>query len=70
MTDWWDSIDRVARFNNWVQGTMVAFGFLIAAGTALTITLSIRIASLQAAREEVLMPRIIDSDGFGWSWIV
>jgi hypothetical protein len=49
MGGWWDSVDAVARFNNWMQVSIAVFGFLTAAATALTIVASNRIGSLQSA---------------------
>lgn len=49
MGGWWDSVDAVAKFNTWMQVSIVVFGIFTAAATALTIVASNRIASLQSA---------------------
>ena len=58
MADWWNSIDALAKFNNWMQVSIVVFGILTAAATALTIVASNRIALLRANEAAELQRRL------------
>ncbi len=58
MPDWWSSVDGVAKFNNWMQVSIVVFGILTAAATALTIVASNRISRLQAEDASRLQTRL------------
>jgi hypothetical protein len=58
MPDWWSSVDGVAKFNNWMQVSIVVFGVLTAAATALTIVASNRISRLQSEDASRLQARL------------
>lgn len=58
MPEWWNSVDGVARFNNWMQVLIVVFGLLTAVVTALTIFASNRISRLQAEDTAGLQTRL------------
>lgn len=58
MPHWWNTIDGLATFNTWIQISIVVFGVLTAAATALTIFASNRISRLQAQEASELQRRL------------
>lgn len=58
MEDWWQSIDSVIKFQNWMQVSIVVFLVLTAIATALTIIAANRISKLRNNEEEVQRQRL------------
>lgn len=54
MSAWWDSIETVSRFNNWMQISIVVFGVLAAVASAFAILAANRISDLQDLEKTAL----------------
>jgi len=61
MPSWWNSLDAVTRFNNWMQVALAVFAVFTAVAIILNVLSANKISSLQAIEENRLKDQLEDA---------